>query len=80
MKQIKCDCCKVNPTPVKDGPPIYSADVCVNTIDVTSIPEHVQEEISRSTLEFIKSVLRQPGGREMLDAKTAARKARNEGR
>ena len=46
--------------------------------DPSLVPDHVREEISRATLDLIKSILQQPGGREMLDARTAARKARQE--
>lgn len=45
-------------------------------LDVSLIPEHVRDELAAATLEFVRNTLRQPGGREMLDARTAARKAR----
>lgn len=41
-------------------------------IDVNSIPAHVRDDLAAATLEFIKEILNQPGGREMLDEKTAA--------
>jgi hypothetical protein len=43
--------------------------------DVSLIPDYAAENLARATLEFVKRTLAQPGGREMLDAKTAARKA-----
>lgn len=45
-------------------------------LDVSLIPDHVSDELAAATLDFVRSILRQPGGREMLDAKTAARKKR----
>lgn len=44
-------------------------------IDVEAIPVHVREALAASTLELIHAILRQPGGREALDARTAARRA-----
>ena len=41
------------------------------TIDTTAIPAHVREDLAAATLEFIREILRQPGGRERLDAKKA---------
>lgn len=40
-------------------------------IDVNSIPAHVRDDLAAATLEFIKEILNQPGGREMLNAKSA---------
>lgn len=45
-------------------------------IDFDSVPQHVRDELAKATLETVRDILQQPGGREMLDAKTAARKAR----
>lgn len=44
-------------------------------IDFNAIPDHVQEELAAATLDSVKSFLRQPGGREFLDARKAAKKA-----
>ena len=40
-------------------------------IDVTLIPDHVRDDLAAATLELVRNILRQPGGREMLDAKKA---------
>lgn len=45
-------------------------------IDFDSVPQHVREELAKATLEMVWDILQQPGGREMLAAKTAARKNR----
>lgn len=45
-------------------------------IDTSLIPEHVKEELAAATFESVRRILEQPGGREMLDAKAAERKAR----
>ena len=45
-------------------------------IDTSAIPAHVRDNLAASTLELIHAILRQPGGREALDARTAARKER----
>ena len=37
-------------------------------IHIEEIPEPVWEALAASTLELIKSILAQPGGRELLDA------------
>jgi len=44
-------------------------------IDTSLIPEHVRMHLAAATLDLIHGILRQPGGREALDAKTAARRA-----
>lgn len=44
-------------------------------IDVSLIPDYKRDQLCAATLEFIKGILRQPGGREMLDAETARRHA-----
>lgn len=44
-------------------------------IDFNAIPEHVREELAAATLESVRSFLRQPGGREFLDARKSAKKA-----
>ena len=47
-------------------------DIKINTAE---IPDHIRDGLAASTLDFIHAILRQPGGREALDARTAARKA-----
>ena len=41
-------------------------------INVDEIPDHVRDELAASTLELIRNILRQPGGRAALDAKIKA--------
>ena len=44
-------------------------------IDTSAIPNEVWDDLAAATLNLINGILQQPGGREALDAKTAARKA-----
>lgn len=44
-------------------------------IDTSAIPGHVRDDLAAATLDFIRGILQQPGGREALDARTAARRA-----
>jgi hypothetical protein len=44
-------------------------------IDFTAIPDYVREELAEATLESVRAFIRQPGGREFLDARKAAKKA-----
>jgi len=44
-------------------------------IDTAAIPAHVRDDLAAATLDLIHAILRQPGGREALDARTAARHA-----
>lgn len=44
-------------------------------IDTSTIPGEVREDLAAATLDLIYGILQQPGGREALDAKIAARKA-----
>lgn len=48
-------------------------------IDTATIPVHARDQLSAATLDLIRSILQRPGGREALDARTAARQARNVG-
>lgn len=45
-------------------------------INVDEIPDHVRDRLAASTLDLVRGILRQPGGREALDAQTRARNAR----
>ena len=48
----------------------------VNEVHInTEIPDFVRDNLAAATLDLIHGILRQPGGREALDAKTAARRA-----
>lgn len=44
-------------------------------IRTEDIPEFMRDNLAAATLDLIHSILRQPGGREALDARTAARHA-----
>ena len=44
-------------------------------INTAEIPDYVRDNLAAATLDLIHSILRQPGGRAALDARTAARKA-----
>lgn len=44
-------------------------------IDFASIPDCIRDDIAAATLESVKSFLRQPGGREKLNARKAAKKS-----
>lgn len=45
------------------------------TINTASIPACVRDDLAAATLDFIHRILQQPSGREVLDARTATRKA-----
>ena len=53
-----------------EGEPVD--EVHIRTED---IPEFMRDNLAAATLDLIHGILRQPGGREALDAKTAARRA-----
>ena len=44
-------------------------------IDTSAIPHETGNALAAATLHLITEILQQPGGREALDAKIAARKA-----
>ena len=44
-------------------------------INVAEIPDHARDDLAAATLDFIRGILRQPEGREALDAKIKAKKA-----
>lgn len=44
-------------------------------IDTSAIPGEVRDDLAAATLNLIYGILQQPGGREALDARIAARKA-----
>lgn len=41
-------------------------------INTDEIPKPVQEQLAAATMELLNGILRQPGGRERLEAKKAA--------
>ncbi len=48
--------------------------------NLSEIPEHVREDLARATLELVKNILNQPGGREKLDRETKRRRLQNQGK
>lgn len=44
-------------------------------INVAEIPDHVRDDLAAATLDLVRDILRQPGGRKALDAKIRAKKA-----
>lgn len=52
-----------------------AADAAQLSFTVTDIPEHAVRIAAMAAIELTESILRQPGGREMLDAETTRRKA-----
>lgn len=49
-------------------------------INVDEIPDHVRDELAAATLDMVRGISVQPGGREMLDAKIRERKEQNPGK
>ena len=54
------------------APREVGAEVHIKTAE---IPQALRDDLAAATLDLIHAILRQPGGREALDARTAARKA-----
>lgn len=44
-------------------------------IDVSAIPDYVRDDLAAATLDLIHGILRQPGGREALEARKRAKRA-----
>jgi len=42
-------------------------------IDLASIPDHVREGLAAATYEAVRACINQPGGKELLDKRIAAR-------
>lgn len=53
------------------APPIGELATAIH-INLDEIPDHVRDNLAAATLDFVRGVLRQPGGREALDAKIKA--------
>lgn len=45
-------------------------------INVDEIPDHVRDAFAATVLDMVRNILAQPGGREMLDAKSREIKER----
>lgn len=63
---------------VQELPKMHECDPSELHIDVSLIPDHTRDVLAAATLEMVRGILKQPGGREMLDAQTAKRKAQRE--
>lgn len=59
----------------KEPPPLGELTDSIH-INVDEIPDHVRDEFAAAVLDMVRGILAQPGGREMLDAKTEERKRR----
>lgn len=40
-------------------------------IDTSLIPDHVRDQLAAATMDMVLGILRNPGGRELLEAKKA---------
>ena len=58
-----------------EAPPLGELTDSIH-INMAEMPDHVRDELAAATLEFIRGILRQPGGREKLAAKIEERKKR----
>lgn len=56
-----------------DPPPMGELTTAVH-INVAEIPDHTRDKLAAATLDLIRGILRQSGGRERLDARIAARR------
>ena len=56
------------------APPLGEQTAAVH-INVAEIPDHARDDLAAATLDFVRGILCQPGGRAALDAKIKAKKA-----
>ena len=56
------------------APPMGELTAAVH-INVAEIPDHARDDLAAATLDFVRGILHQPGGRAALDAKIKAKKA-----
>lgn len=56
------------------APPLGELTAAIH-INVAEIPDHARDDLAAATLDFVRDILRQPGGRAALDAKIKAKKA-----
>lgn len=56
------------------APPMGELTAAIH-INVAEIPDHARDDLAAATLDFVRGILRQPGGRATLDAKIKAKKA-----
>lgn len=46
------------------------------TINFAAVPQYIKDDLAEATIDAVKRFLAQPGGKEILEARTAAREAR----
>ena len=56
------------------APPLGEPTTALH-INVEEIPDYVRDDLAAATLDFVRGILHQPGGRAALDAKIKAKKA-----
>lgn len=56
-------------------PPLLGEQTAAVHINVAEIPDHVRDDLAAATLDFILDILRQSGGRAMLDTKIKEKEA-----
>lgn len=56
------------------APPMGELTTAIH-INVAEIPDHARDDLAAATLDFVRGILRQPGGRAALDEKIKAKKA-----
>lgn len=56
------------------SPPMGELTAAVH-INVAEIPDHARDVLAAATLDLIRGILRQPGGRAALDERIKAKKA-----
>lgn len=57
------------------SPPPLGEQTAAVHINVEEIPDYVRDDLSAATLDLIRGILRQPGGRAALDERIKAKKA-----
>ena len=57
-----------------EAPPLGELTDSIH-INVDEIPDYVRDELAAATLDLIRGILRQPGGRAALDERIKAKKA-----
>ena len=56
-------------------PPPMGEQTAAVHINVAEIPDHARDVLAAATLDLIRGILRQPGGRAVLDERINAKKA-----
>lgn len=56
--------------------PTYESEITSEiNVDVSTIPDFMRDELADTVLQGFRSFMKQPGSRELLDARIAAKKA-----